>query len=785
MKKRLYIFALCVAVLSGCAFVATKDFSKQYGDAEPHNRVVSALETGQVDYWSEVKPILEKRCISCHACYDAPCQLKLTAIEGIDRGATTEDIYNQKRLKATGLSRLFEDAHTTADWRDKGFFAVLNEHENVPEANQQAGVMHQLLELKERHPLPNDKILSGEDFNFNVGREHTCSAAGQVENFAREHPLWGMPYGLPQLDSVEQEILKSWLTQGARHTARQGISDELQQQVNEWEQFFNQESLKSRLSSRYIYEHLFLAHIYFDEVSAERFFKIVRSKTPPGEPVELISTRRPYEDPKVKRVYYRLIPELESIVMKTHLPYALNAKRKQLWQSLFIDADYQISELPGYSSETTNNPFINFAEIPVTSRYKFLLDEAQFTIMNFIKGPVCRGQIALNVIRDQFWVLFLDPDLEQSDNIANFIHTNSAELELANADSNNFVPISTWFKYSEKERVLLEARKEFIVKNFSAENMVNLDLLWDGDGVNDNAALTVFRHFNSASVEKGLIGKPPETAWVITYSILERIHYLLVAGFDIYGNVSHQILSRLQMDFLRIEAESNFLFLLPEQTRAEQRSKWYRETNRACAAYVDLASTHNVIKSDVMYQTSDHKKELYELIEQRMSPVLSHARSLEQLEDPQVVENLERLIDFNGSNTRFLPELSVVQVINDNSDESQLVSITRNNARTNITSLFAEGQRLLPEENTITVTKGVVGYYPNVFMRVQSADITKFVDEIVSLQSERDYETLLDNYGVRRTNADFWRFSDDIHQVLYAENPIEYGRLDYGRLENR
>ena len=32
----------------------------------------------------------------------------------------------------------------------------------------------------------------------------------------------------------------------------------------------------------------------------------------------------------------------------------------------------------------------------------FLLDEAQFTIMNFIKGPVCRGNVALSVIQDRF-----------------------------------------------------------------------------------------------------------------------------------------------------------------------------------------------------------------------------------------------------------------------------------------------------------------------------------------------------------------------------------------------
>ena len=84
MKFRYIIFfILLVIIMSGCAYVATKDFSQIYGNAETQNRVVNSLESGQIDYWSEVKPILEKRCISCHACYDAPCQLKLTAIEAV------------------------------------------------------------------------------------------------------------------------------------------------------------------------------------------------------------------------------------------------------------------------------------------------------------------------------------------------------------------------------------------------------------------------------------------------------------------------------------------------------------------------------------------------------------------------------------------------------------------------------------------------------------------------------------------------------------------------------
>ncbi|WP_197472184.1 fatty acid cis/trans isomerase, partial [Oleiphilus sp. HI0067] len=62
-------------------------------------------------------------------------------------------------------------------------------------------------------------------------------------------------------------------------------------------------------------------------------------------------------------------------------------------------------------AKSASNPFITFKELPASARYKFMLQEAEFTIMGYIKGPVCRGQVALNVIEDHFWVFFVDPDI--------------------------------------------------------------------------------------------------------------------------------------------------------------------------------------------------------------------------------------------------------------------------------------------------------------------------------------------------------------------------------------
>jgi len=40
--------------------------------------ILLTLPTQPVSYQKQIRPILERRCVVCHGCYDAPCQLKLS-----------------------------------------------------------------------------------------------------------------------------------------------------------------------------------------------------------------------------------------------------------------------------------------------------------------------------------------------------------------------------------------------------------------------------------------------------------------------------------------------------------------------------------------------------------------------------------------------------------------------------------------------------------------------------------------------------------------------------------
>lgn len=778
---RLFRIGVVSLVLPGCAALVVIDLDERYGKAQVREREVGTDSAWGVRYRDEIRPIIEKRCVVCHGCYDAPCQLLLSSNRGIDRGANKEPVYHGTRLVQAELTRL-DDAISTTDWRGRAFYPVLNERDQSGIANTHASAFYRSMELKQRHPLPNQELLPP-DVTLGLDRKAMCSTIEEFDDFASKQPLWGMPYGLPGVSAAEYSALGEWLTVGAPMPAANGLPPEYTKRIARWEAFLNQDSLKMRLASRYIFEHLFLGHLYFDDLPLTRFFALVRSATPPGEAIKVIATRRPYDDPGVERVYYRLRPVDDSLLTKTHMPYALGEQRMKQWRQWFIDTPNAVTALPSYDPKTASNPFLTFEQLPASSRYRFMLEEAHFTIEGFIKGPVCRGQVALNVINDRFWVFFLKSGLVGPIEGERFLSRASDNLTLPAASANRVVPIVQWRRYSGNQRQYLEAKAAEANRIFSKKKL-SLDIVWDGDGYNRSAALTVFRHFDSATVVQGLVGTPPKTAWVIDYPVLERIHYLLVAGFDVYGNLGHQLTTRLYMDFLRMEGEFNFLLFLPRRDVEQEWDIWYDGASSDVRNYVKDSRDLLRFETSIAYTDGPRKQQLYNMLRKKLKPVLSDAHSLQHRDVPPVHRrSLERLGDIAGRPAALLPQIVFLTV--HGKDGACLYSVLHNNAHSNISSLLSEETNRRPDQDDLTVVRGALGAYPSAFWTVEENELPRLVDRVAALQSEEDYAALMREFGVRRTDHRFWAQSDMVHALYQKSSPVTYGLLDYNRLENR
>lgn len=725
-------------------------------------------------YPAAIKPIVEQRCMVCHGCYDAPCQLKLDDWMGVQRGASKKKVYDGARLLSANLTRLHEDAHSIEQWREKGFFEVIDKKE------PQQSLMYQMLDLKDEYPLPREGKLS-EDFDFSLNRDQSCPKPDEFASYREDRPYQGMPYGFPGLPPEKVKALTDWIEAGAPGAESPPRSTQELQAIENWEAFFNAQDNKSRLMSRYIFEHLFIGDLYLSDLGERSgWYKLVRSRTPPGQPIDLIAARRPYDDPGSQPFYYRLQIRYTSRLAKRHMPYALSEERRSRWKTLFLDPEYVVATLPGYSGKDSANPFITFEQLPVEARYRFMLEEAHFTIMAYIKGPVCRGQVALNVIDDHFWVAFVRPNGVDPEQRADFLAKEAREMRLPQAKGSLVVTGLQWNSYARSQQRFLKAQAKAIAKVIDQDSLkIDMDLIWDGGPErNDNAALTVFRHFDSATVVKGLLGQQPGTMWVIDYSLLERIHYLLVAGFDVYGAVGHQLESRLYMDFLRMEGEQAFLLFLPEDQREAVRNHWYRGAKDNVKKYIVSPKLAKFERpTNIEFTTDDSKSELMAMFKARIPTAVNSRYVVAQPE-------LAALMDEKNAAFSYLPEVAFVQVLSPKGEQS-VYSLIHNQAHSNNAQLFSEEDRRLPEEDTLTVAKGFIGSYPNMFFQITEAQLPKFTAALRSLNGPEDYTSLVDQFGVRRTAPWFWKLSDDFTARYRSAQPLEAGLFDLNRYQNR
>lgn len=792
------LFLLVFFIMTGCASIiyTSPDYQSLYGASTPKQRLLTQKEgllyqqQHKVSFAKQVKPILDSRCVACHGCYDAPCQLKLGSIEGLDRGATKQVVYQSPRLSDANPTRLFVDATTTAAWRNKDFYPVLNERMDSKTANLDNSVLAKLIDLKRLNPQPVSGKL-GKEFKFDLDRSLECPSIEEFPKFQHEHAQWGMPYAMPGLSLKEENTLKQWLQEGSKVEPPLPLSNQAVKEIAEWENYFNGTSLKQKLVFRYIYEHLFIGHLHFKGHPDNEFFQLVRSKTASGTAIEELKTVLPYSDPGGS-FYYRLRSITETIVDKTHFVYELSDAKMQRYNELFFKPDYQVTSLPSYQPEIAANPFKAFIDLPVVSKHKFLLDDAQYFVSGFIKGPVCRGQMALSSIRDRFWVVFTQPGQISPKEVSAYLARNAQLLALPGQEGDK-VDSFSWIKYDSLGKKYLKDKDAFIDQLLPKNKGFGLANIWDGDGVNQNAALTVFRHVDSATVAQGLIGDTPLTGWVVDYATFEQLHYLLVAGFNVYGSTALQLASRTYMDLLRQDAEDNFIRFMPVTARKSIYNSWYQGLDSLRTAAPLFSINH---PSEINFQTTDYKKEFFDQVRQRLGKAAgsvdavnncqadSCIRANTSLVQQQVDNKLRRLSKLQGHDLGALPSQTLLRVKTGDPKGDLVYTLVIDIAYSNISSMIGQDSERIPEQDRITVYPDFIGSYPNFFFSVAKEQLDEFIARIENAKTETDVDLIYSKFGIRRTNPEIWQQADWFNEQHKAYRGLEAGLLDMSRYDN-
>ncbi|TXL21374.1 isomerase [Methylococcaceae bacterium HT5] len=590
------------------------------------------------------------------------------------------------------------------------------------------------------------------------------------------------------------------LQEGAKFDSRPSLSSVALQSIAQWEQFFNRSLLKQQLVSRYIYEHLFIGHIHFKGHPNEEFYRLVRSTTPPGQPVNEIATLLPYDDPGETKFYYRLRPVEETIVEKTHFVYELSQDKMQRYDELFFQADYSVTKLPSYQAEIAANPFLAFADIPKNSRYQFLLDDAQYFVSGFIKGPVCSGQMALGVIRDRFWIAFFNPGgknslPEMDKDLQKFVADHYSILSLPGTAGNE-LGLFGFKKYNDLAEEYLKIKDTFANQLIVQYGGFQMDDIWDGNGVNQNPSLTIFRHFDSATVVKGLVGDTPLTGWIVDYPLFERIHYLLVAGFDVYSSINHQLASRQYMDFLRIDGENNFLRFMPTDQRNKIHDSWYKGITGRIASYINTPYYSAGYETGINYQTTHYKKEFFNQLRKRLGKAAVNKDIINECEQEACIRkeasplqqsvdvSMRELAQIKGHDLGVLPEMSLVRIRTKQGQADQVYTLLLNKTLLNVAFMTGDNLRRERALDTLTVIPGFLGSYPNFFFNVQQEQLPEFIAAIKNANSSADKDAFYSKYGIRRTNPEIWQYVDWFNAQHKKYRGVRAGLFDLNRYHN-
>ena len=512
-----------------------------------------------------MKPVLESRCVVCHACYDAPCQLLLSSYAG---RAARRDQGARLRLDPPRGDAADAPVHRRAQHRGVARRGLLlgarPRPRRAPRPRGSAAALH--ARARPRASVRRGPAAARRRSGSTSTARSPARASGEFDAYAREHPLGGMPYGMAPLRDEELRILAVVGRAGraaapgrrrcprARRRAGRAVGGVPER----------------RLAQAAHHRAAISTSTGSSPTCTSRTSRRARSSASSARgrrratPIDEIATRAPLRRPgrRARLVSPAADRRRRSCTRRTSS--IRSATRScSACASSSSTATGSRRACPATTPEEASNPFVSLRPdpgalpLPVPARRRAVLHHDLHPrpgVPRPGRRRRDRGSLLRRLPRSRSRPLG-HRSRASSRRPTPLLNLPAEHLERPRARASSGSSTAT------SSAATSTLRESYYDALDPERRGPTLDWIWDGDGKNPNAQLTVFRHFDNATVVRGFVGEIPKTAWVMDYPIFERIYYDLVAGYDVFGNVAHQVATRLYMDHLRMQSENLFLDL--------------------------------------------------------------------------------------------------------------------------------------------------------------------------------------------------------------------------------
>ena len=476
----------------------------------------------------------------------------------------------------------------------------------------------------------------------------------------------------------------------------------------------------------------------------------------------------------------------------------------QRWKDHFFGLPWGPGKIkiPKYHHLKGSNPFIVFKQVPAEARYRFMIENAVYIWQTILRGSSCRASKAINVIPDRFIHTFLDPKSDLSVTDPDFLPAMAKDLKLpALSEGSMFHRGYGYYKRAQKRYT--KKREKWYRKKYP--NGFAIKDIWDGNGKNKNAIVSVIRSNEGGEAYPGIVGGIPRKTGILDYPIFERLYYNLTVNWDVWGSTYAIVKTRLYTDNIRVEGEDAYLSVMPKKIRNKMRKSWYQGFTARLKQIVRNPFREKKWGNSINYQSNDPHTEFWKkVVRERMhgiykwnSDPLNNLNlqinapkfATEMTSKREVNRALKKLSYRRGTFASSLPEISFLRVKRKNKKDF-VYTIFRDTWHDNVSHIFFESKAMKHWKDTVHFSEGITNPYPNFFFEVDIKDFPNFVRDLHQIKkngkskaffwvnNHPTFRKFVDNYGIRKGDPRLWDSLDWFTKRLFRDDPVGAGQID-------